>query len=265
MKKSFSFIITVVLFSLSFNARQGSDPFYYYFDEKVYLQQTSDQVLLKFAPNANKERLLAIVGSDASLQATSRCNFDEGNTLRLAVLKSKDGKRISSSTLESYKAKEDVLSATYLFQVESSVAGFMDEFLLMLKPSTSYAQLLELARRNDCTVCDDNILHKNEFKLFVSKTSKFDAMKMANLFYETGLFEWAAPNFFHFDILHSNDTYFGNQWGLKNTGQYSGSVNTYGIDIQAEPAWLITQGIPNIKVAVLDNGVDLTHPDFMKT
>ena len=229
------------------------------------MQQTTDQILLKFAPNVHKDQLLATVGSDISLQATSRCNFDEGSTLRIAVLKSKDGKRISSATLESYKAREEVLSATYLFQAGSSTAGLMDEFLLKLKPATSYAQLMEFARRNDCAVNKDGLLLQNAFKLLVSKKSKFIAMQMANLFYETGLFEWASPNFVHFDVLHSVDTYFNDQWGLKNTGQYSGGYNAYGIDIKAEQAWLITQGSPDIKVAVLDNGVDLNHPDFLKT
>ena len=108
MKKSFSvIIIMVVLFSLSFSAHQESGHFYYYSGEKVFLPQATDKIILKFAPDAGREQLLAIVGSDASLQETSKCYLDEGSPLRIAVLEAKDGKRIAMSTLESFKAKTE--------------------------------------------------------------------------------------------------------------------------------------------------------------
>ena len=75
--------------------------------------------------------------------------------------------------------------------------------------------------------------------------------------YETGMCEYAEPNFFQ-EIRYANDRY-PLQWGLNNTGQSGG---TPGLDINAEQAWTITRGNPNIKVAVIDSGVDLTHPDL---
>ena len=50
------------------------------------------------------------------------------------------------------------------------------------------------------------------------------------------------------------------QWHLHNTGQSGG---TPGVDIRAPEAWQITTGDPNIVVAVLDSGVDTTHPDLV--
>ena len=55
------------------------------------------------------------------------------------------------------------------------------------------------------------------------------------------------------------NTYWPQQWTFKNTGQQGG---TPGIDINIEPAWRITKGNSNIKTAIVDNGVDLTHPDL---
>ena len=48
--------------------------------------------------------------------------------------------------------------------------------------------------------------------------------------------------------LIPNDTFFPNQWGLQR--------------ISAPRAWPITQGDPNIVIAVLDQGVELGHPDL---
>jgi subtilisin family serine protease len=56
---------------------------------------------------------------------------------------------------------------------------------------------------------------------------------------------------------------FGLQWGLHNTGQ---NINGYdGVpdaDIDGLEALAITTGDPSIVVAVIDNGVDLSHPDL---
>ncbi len=56
-----------------------------------------------------------------------------------------------------------------------------------------------------------------------------------------------------------NDTRFNELWGMHNTGQTGGTV---GADIHAPQAWDIATGSHNIVVAVIDTGVDYTHPDL---
>jgi subtilisin family serine protease/subtilisin-like proprotein convertase family protein len=56
-----------------------------------------------------------------------------------------------------------------------------------------------------------------------------------------------------------NDPLLSQQWGLHNTGQDGGKP---GADIHAEQAWSVTNGSPNIVVAVLDTGVDYNNPDL---
>ena len=69
------------------------------------------------------------------------------------------------------------------------------------------------------------------FVLSCTKLSNGNAMEMANRFYDTNLFQYAEPDLMVDDLLNcTNDTYFSNQWGLRNTGQYDG---TNGVDIKA--------------------------------
>jgi subtilisin family serine protease len=73
---------------------------------------------------------------------------------------------------------------------------------------------------------------------------------------------YAEPNFIvHADAL-PNDPGFGNLWGLNNTGQpINGFGGTPDADIDAPEAWNVTTG-SRTTVAVIDTGVDWTHPDL---
>ncbi|MFA6186065.1 MAG: S8 family serine peptidase [Phycisphaerae bacterium] len=56
-----------------------------------------------------------------------------------------------------------------------------------------------------------------------------------------------------------NDTDFNDLWGMHNTGQNSGTIDA---DIDAPEAWDIIHDACDIIVAVIDTGVDYTHPDL---
>lgn len=86
-----------------------------------------------------------------------------------------------------------------------------------------------------------------------------DAIEAANAIFETGKVVFAEPSFTRFVKLNTVPNNYHLQWGLNNTGQYGG---TNGIDINTSDAWNVTKGNTNIKVAVLDVGVDLNHSDL---
>jgi subtilisin family serine protease len=74
---------------------------------------------------------------------------------------------------------------------------------------------------------------------------------------------YAEPNFVIEADALPNDPSFGNDWGLNNTGQaVNGSPGTPDADIDAPEAWNVTTGSSNVTVAVIDTGVDWTHPDL---
>ena len=74
--------------------------------------------------------------------------------------------------------------------------------------------------------------------------------------------EFAEADYLAFATVAPNDTHFTNQWGLENTGQIiKGQAGTEGADISALAAWNTTTGI-NIKVAILDTGIDQDHEDL---
>jgi subtilisin family serine protease len=70
---------------------------------------------------------------------------------------------------------------------------------------------------------------------------------------------YVEPNYVVHALTLPNDPLFPQQWGLSNTGQDGG---TPGADIHAPQAWGITTGSSDVVVAVIDSGIDYTHPDL---
>lgn len=247
---------------LQTRAGQADDQVFYYYgyeNRKVFLSRVPDKVFVKFAPKATKEQFRALVADNISFKSTKsnpEKYFIEGYSENSIVL---EGKSTSSDALNALNAKREVASATYLLEHNGSLSAYTDEFIVKLKEGTSYAELQKLTIQNDVRLGTEDEFVRNQYNLYVSKTSELDAIQAANLFYETGLFEFAEPNLIDFDAGNSYDEFFPYQWGLKNTGQSGGIA---GVDINVEQAWKITKGSPSIRIAVIDSGIDLNHPDL---
>jgi subtilisin family serine protease len=83
--------------------------------------------------------------------------------------------------------------------------------------------------------------------------------------------EYAVPDVLRRPLANAavpNDPHFGQQWGLRNTGQtLAASAETdvtsvAGVDVDALGAWGVASGSASVTVAVIDQGVDITHPDL---
>ncbi|MDX1948830.1 MAG: S8 family serine peptidase [Pirellulaceae bacterium] len=75
----------------------------------------------------------------------------------------------------------------------------------------------------------------------------------------SSLVEYAEPSYLLRVTDFPDDPKFGSLYGLHNTGQSGGTPDA---DIDAPEAWRITTGSADIVVAVIDTGIDLSHPDL---
>lgn len=73
--------------------------------------------------------------------------------------------------------------------------------------------------------------------------------------------EWAEPDWIAHAMVIPADTYFSQQWALRNTGQSPGN-GTPDVDIDAEQAWDLCTGSTDVTIAIIDTGADLNHPDL---
>jgi len=70
---------------------------------------------------------------------------------------------------------------------------------------------------------------------------------------------YAEPNYLIELAAVPTDPSFSQMWALDNTGQDDGTLDA---DIDAPEAWDIETGDSSVVVAVIDSGVDFTHPDL---
>ena len=59
-----------------------------------------------------------------------------------------------------------------------------------------------------------------------------------------------------------NDPHLGLQWHMVNNGDLGKTKFVAGADIQVEKAWDLCTGDPSVIVAILDEGIDISHPEL---
>ncbi|MCA9047661.1 MAG: S8 family serine peptidase, partial [Planctomycetaceae bacterium] len=102
----------------------------------------------------------------------------------------------------------------------------------------------------------------DQFVASVDVATSFETLDLARSLSLDSRLDWASPEFYFQPRLTSlpTDDLFQHQWTLHNTGQFGG---TAGADAHLEEAWAIETGVSApVTIAILDTGIDLTHPDL---
>ena len=110
--------------------------------------------------------------------------------------------------------------------------------------------------------------NKKENNTFLLKfKNECDIKSILNVYLNTNLFEYVEPNYIGsghgmLQTTPNDALYLSRQWSHNNNGTFSLSPATIDADIDTDLAWDITQGDPNLIVAILDTGLKLNHPEF---
>ncbi|WP_395748198.1 S8 family peptidase [Prosthecobacter sp.] len=134
-----------------------------------------------------------------------------------------------------------------------------DQLIIKVRPGTSTEHLNSaLAERGI------SVLQPVSTELFTVRlsASDLDALQkgMDTLNAMAPLVESAEPDGVGFGSGIPNDPSFSTQWGNHNTGQSGGTVDA---DLDAPEFWDILEGTPGRVIAVLDSGLNMTHPDLL--
>ena len=133
-----------------------------------------------------------------------------------------------------------------------------DQVSVRFKPDVTQAEIDALLAHLGLEPVEQKLYAPNQFLLQVSDPTPDRALMVANALHESPLVEWAEPNF----VMEKRTRFQAFQWHLNNTGQNptGQGPGVVGEDVDAHAAWAITEGSGNVTLAILDEGVDLTHP-----
>jgi len=96
----------------------------------------------------------------------------------------------------------------------------------------------------------------------LTEASKENPLKIAAKLQERKEIKSAEPDLsFQISLKYvPNDPLYPDQWHLKNDGLGLGMVA--GADVKAEGAWEYTLGSRDVVICIMDDGFDLSHPEF---
>ena len=265
------FSITFSAFSQQNQVNSGSY-FYYGPEGKVYLATSNEKLMVAFSKTkhiGNKNSTKALKTKDKldvlSSFASKLENYDSTQTIipggfEIIAMKGSLSESEVVKLVEDLEKKSDVQFASPVYQTaDAAEISLSNKINVRLKESTSIKQFLKILLEHNL-----KIKNKNEFDsllYIVEPITKDNSLKISVKLYETGAFEFSEPELIYNLQKHTVDPFFNSQWSLKNTG-FEG-FGTSGADMNVEQAWNISKGSPNIKIAIIDEGVDLTHPDLI--
>lgn len=239
--------------------------FYYYGGNKIPLELNTDYIYV----SAEINKRLPSVGN------TKHINVDTINESYLNRIKGVSNTQVRHNAsinlgsnvsekeyfeiISNLTKNEDVIVAPS-FDLDGDRLELSEYFYVCLKQLSDTILLFNKSMETNVRIVAQDQFMEDWFTLAVTENSQLNSLETANIFYESGLFRYAEPDFRVEDPLLSNDPKYPQQWGLKNTGQNGGIV---GMDINVEPAWNYSTG-EGIVVAVIDEGVQLNHPDLQE-
>jgi len=250
--------------SVNYAEKNGEE--YFVALDKSIMEFTPDKLMVKFHDNVSYSIKREILNQTGMFAKFSRKDVENFKQLSILDLKK------SQSFSDLKKLKEDLLQdgavkyVSYFYQGDDDTnQAPMSDVIVRLKSPSDYSILEKSVKR-----LGGKVLKKNQFKDYffhieAGPSMDYNSIKMAEALNATGKFKYAEPNFFMTNLTsNTNDPLVGDQWGLNNdavnTAVWGGIAD---IDINAFEAWGITTGSSAIKIAVIDEGVDLDHPDLV--
>jgi subtilisin family serine protease len=238
--------------------------FYYWQGKRIPLYRSLTEYAVQFREGLNQKTRRAIIEAVSPLAEMTEKGRIGNQALSVITLKTEKAKEPEAieEIIDTMKARSDVRWAVPVF-IHAKTGSRMlitDEIVVKLKPGKDLTSLDGLLQSYGLLLIKPMWETQNEYVLRLQDPKAVNPLEAANALFESGLVEWAQPNFIQ-DYKRSftpNDPRLSRQWHLTGTDK---GTPTPG-HVRALKAWDITLGSPDITIAVLDDGVQRDHPDL---
>lgn len=235
--------------------------YYYVGGKKVKLNRLPDSFAVK-----HKRDIVSRVMERKLAEKDDFADAEERKEMpkhRMVIVTLPPSRRLADveNSLKTLEVDSDVEFITPVYREAQSGLRLIatDEITVRFKSNVLHSDIEDFNKDNEVEVIEKNRYVPNQYLLRVKNPK--DTLVLANKYQESDLTEFAEPNFISEarKAALPNDEFINEQWHLHNTGQDGGLVEE---DVGAMEGWEISKGSPNISIAIIDDGVDIDHPDL---
>lgn len=170
----------------------------------------------------------------------------------------------ANEVMQQVRAEDEVNYASHVYQIKDNPASkiyLTNQITIQFAPQVDAETIAAIAQEFGLEQVKQIEGIPNTFVFQLTANSSENPVKITNRLITRPQVMTAEPNVIVRQQLHyrPKDPMYPKQWHLNHSG---GQDLAPGSHVFAEQAWDITRGHRSIVVAVMDDGVDLTHPDF---
>jgi hypothetical protein len=253
---------------------EGNQSYYYVQGQRINVSKRDDLIAVRFQSRAPAETIKAF-GTARSADLEPSDEFQEMQGENLRIYRAAAARAADVQALETdIRSHENVEKVGEVYADDSGRGLVLtDELVVKFKPEMTSDQIESLKTTYGLETEETLGFSENAYVLRVKPGSAKTSLEIANDLVEKGQAVYANPNWIEHiphrvlakarlreEVRHTiNDPLFANQWHLENTGQGGGTSDA---DVDAHATWHITLGDPNIRVAIVDLGIDIAHEDL---
>jgi subtilisin family serine protease/subtilisin-like proprotein convertase family protein/ribosomal protein L28 len=229
--------------------------FYWADGQPVKLLQRNTQITLTLTDRATRLNDLLAAG-----QILEGLKLEKNVSQNTYILSSKTATAIDIAQIEARLGEIPGVRVAPVYQSPLTNTWLVatNEIIVSLRPGLKAQEVFG----NDSRFASYRSLLGTPNQFVVTLQEGLPNLATANALQSDRRFQWASPNFYQQRerFFIPNDPLFGNQWHLNNTGQVGGTPDA---DVDAPEAWDVNAGgSSNVVVAVIDDGMQLNHPDL---
>jgi len=270
-------IIFILIFVFLICASTLATDYYYYSGIKIDLQKRNDRAAVVVNTGVYMKGYIDAQIKSLMFGGDSLKSVD--NFYLISFGTDKSISRVQSY-INLFSSRPGLIKfATYTYYGDSRKVTQIptDEFIVRLRHIKDKNRLDILNAQNNVHIVGP-ISDEKGFLLKTNDGVNKNALELSDIYFNTGIFEYAEPDFLipaeGFFNWTPNDPLYPVQWALNNTGQsittagdagYGDLASNNGIpnaDMDVDKAWDIVKGNSSVIIGLFDTGVDSVHPDL---
>ncbi len=274
LKTKTSVVLFTILISFSLSSCRGKmdHPFFYSSGEKIELIVVGDTlgVLLRESihlPNGHNDtstiNIQKLADSLISNNGYASARYLSPK-IKLVLSPEKTNSKYKlekyAQELKSQKYKQVVSNSGYLVRLikTNKLALLTNEIIIYFKPNIDSSQRNQIFTKFGLEIKERSKFNSQEYLVNTRINSPYEVLKTARKLKEDQAILFAQVNLIFQKTLHEDPDYSEFQWNLENNG----SRSLLDADIDITKAWDFSKGSSNITIAVIDDGLDISHTDL---